>query len=228
MNEFFRVFSGLGGATMGGKSIALSLLLSFGLSQVVSVVYVWTFRGMSYTRSFVHAVSLGSIVAAMLMLAINNSIAAGLGIAGSLAIIRFRTAMRDPRDILFIFASLGAGIASGLQAYLVAMLGTGLFCLVVIMLNLTEFGSQRRFDGLLRFQVPAQADGQAIALVLRRHTRSFALVTLREGASGELMEHAYQVELPRSENRNLLVQDLRLFPGLGEISLMLQEPTVEL
>ena len=56
-------------------------LLAFGLGQAVAATYVWTFRGMSYSRSFVLAVAIGSIISCTLMLAINNSIAAGLGIA---------------------------------------------------------------------------------------------------------------------------------------------------
>ncbi|HEY8377062.1 MAG TPA: hypothetical protein VIK91_11260, partial [Nannocystis sp.] len=58
------------------KSAALSLLLAFGLSQVLAAVYVWTFRGMSYSQGLVHAIILGSIIACMLMQAIGNSIAA--------------------------------------------------------------------------------------------------------------------------------------------------------
>jgi hypothetical protein len=90
------------------------------LTQMLGAVYVWTFRGMSYSQGLVHAIVLGSIIACMLMLAIGNSIAAGLGIAGGLAIVRFRTALRDPRDMMFVFAGLGTGIASGLGAHAAA------------------------------------------------------------------------------------------------------------
>src|SRR5690606_22987369 len=62
------------------RAAALSLLLAFGLTQALGAIYVWTFRGMSYSQGLVHAIVLGSIIACMLMLAIGNSIAAGLGI----------------------------------------------------------------------------------------------------------------------------------------------------
>ena len=68
------------------KAVILSLVLAFALTQMIAWIYIWTFRGMSYSRTFVQAVAMGSIVAAMLMLAINNNVAAGLGIAGSLAV----------------------------------------------------------------------------------------------------------------------------------------------
>lgn len=210
------------------KAAGLSLLLAFGLTQALGAVYVWTFRGMSYSQGLVHAIVLGSIVACMLMLAIGNSIAAGLGIAGGLAIIRFRTALRDPRDMMFVFAGLGAGIASGLGAHAAAVSGTLLFCVAVVLLTFSEFGSQRRFDGLLRFQLPTDADEAAVMAMLRQHTRFVALVTLREVAQGAAMEHAYQVRLGDNKQRVALVRALETLPGVQDVSLLLQEPTVEL
>lgn len=210
------------------KTAALSLLLAFGLTQVLGAVYVWTFRGMSYSQGLVHAIILGSIIACMLMLAIGNSIAAGLGIAGGLALVRFRTALRDPRDMMFVFAGLGTGIAAGLGAHAAAVCGALLFCLAVVLLTWSEFGSQRRFDGLLRFQLPLGADEGAVMALLRRHTRFIALVTLREVAQGTAMEHAYQIRLTGPQHRQELVRALEALPGIQDVSLLLQEPTVEL
>lgn len=227
MSELDQLFGGYGDP-LSTKVALLSLLLAFGLTQAIAAAYVYTFRGMSYSRSFVQAVALGSIVAAMLMLAINNSVAAGLGIAGSLAIIRFRTAMRDPRDMVFVFASMGAGIAAGLRAHQAAILGTALFCVAALLLAATEFGAQRQFDGLLRFQLPLTADEAVVASTLKRHTRTFALVTLREVAQGQAMEHAYQVRLADQGRRVDLIHDLEALPGIQDVSLLMQEPTVEI
>lgn len=207
---------------------ALSLLLAFCLAQVIGAAYVWTFRGMSYSTGLVHAMIIGATISAMLMLAIGNSIAAGLGIAGGLALVRFRTALRDPRDMMFVFAALGVGIASGLGAHAVAVFSTVLFCLAVFTLTLSEFGSQRRFDGLLRFQLPIGANETEVMELLRRHSSFVALVTLREVAQGEAMEHAYQIRLGDPKQRTALVQGLEALPGIQDVSLLLQEPTVEL
>lgn len=218
-----------GPAAVASPEVALlSLLLAFGLAQAVSAVYVWTFRGMSYSQGLVHAIVIGAVIACMLMLAVGNSIAAGIGIAGGLSIIRFRTALRDPRDMMFVFAALAAGISSGLGGHRAAVYGTLVFCAAVFVLTLTEFGSQRRFDGLLRFQLPTSADEAAVMGLLRRHTRFAAMVTLREVAQGQAMEHAYQVRLGDPKDRAMLVRELEKLPGIQDVSLLLQEPTVEL
>jgi hypothetical protein len=227
MNEIYQFISNFS-EPITIKIIMLSLLLAFALSQVIAAIYVWTFRGMSYSRSFVITIGIGGTIACTLMLAINNSIAAGLGIAGSLAIVRFRTALRDPRDMVFIFASLAAGIASGLRIHLAAVLGTAMFCLGIFLLTVSEFGSQRKFDGLLRFQLPLSTDETVVAPILRRHTRYFALVSIREAGQGEVMERAYQVQLSEQGRQNELIQALEAIQGVQGVSLLLQEPTVEI
>lgn len=213
----------------GWGAAALSCLVAFALTQVISWVYVWTFRGLSYSRTFVQGMALASIVTCSLMLAIGNNVATALGIAGGLSIIRFRTTMRDPRDMVFVFASLGAGIACGLQAYQAAITGTAVFLFAATLLHLTAYGSRQELDGLVRFAAPNTPETQGgITAVLRQHCRMFVLVTLRETAQGREMEHAYQVSIPDHEERAELVAALNRVAGVHDVSLLLQEPTMEL
>ena len=112
----------------------LSFLFAFVLSSVIALMYERTFQGLSYSRGLVQSMILGSIVSCLLMIAIGDNIARGIGIVGSLAIIRFRTNLRDPRDLVFLFASLGIGVAAGVQSYATAFIGTIVFCLIVFVL----------------------------------------------------------------------------------------------
>lgn len=228
MNELSGLFGGAATKTTP-ESAALSLVLALVLGQALGAVYMWTFRGLSYSRSFVFTVVTGSIVTCGLMLAIGDSIAAGIGLAGGLAIIRFRTAMRDPRDLVFVLAALGAGIACGLKAWGEAILTSSLFALAAAVYTWTDFGAREKADGLLRLQLPPTPEAEALlARVLERHTKSFALVTLREVAQGAAMQHAYQVRLKAPGDRTSLVQALERIDGSRDVSLLLQEPTVEI
>ncbi|NUQ76322.1 MAG: DUF4956 domain-containing protein, partial [Polyangiaceae bacterium] len=98
------------GSPVGWREALVAMLLAFGLTQAIAGAYMLTFRGLSYSRTVVQGMATASIITCMLMLAVGNSIAAGIGIAGGLSAIRFRTTMRDPRDVVFVFASLAAGI----------------------------------------------------------------------------------------------------------------------
>lgn len=220
-----------GGAVEWRKAL-LALLVAFGLTQGIAGVYMLTFRGLSYSRTIVQSMALGSIITCTLMLAVGNNIAAGIGIAGGVSAIRFRTTMRDPRDVVFVFASLAIGMASGAQAYGAAIAGAGMFAGATLMLHVTGYGSRRQPDGLLRFVAPAGQAGAdlagAIAGILREHCGSFSLVTLREAAQGAVMKHAYQISVRHPELRVRLVTSLQALPGVEDVSLMLQEPTLDL
>ncbi len=212
----------------GLVSALLAIGLAFALAQLVSAVYIATFRGLSYSRSFVQGIPLGAIVTSMLMLAIGDSIAAGIGLAGGLSIVRFRTTMRDPRDMVFIFAGLGVGIACGLQAFPAAIGGTILFAIAAVLLFGISYGARRQFDGLVRFVAPASAEAaEEVFGALKAHTAHFVLVTMREASQGDEFEHAYQVRIPDPEARPKLLHALDAVSGVHDVALHMQEPTLE-
>ena len=179
----------------------LSFLLAFILTSIIALVYERTFQGLSYSRGLVQSMILGSIVSCLLMIAIGDNIARGIGIVGSLAIIRFRTNLRDPRDLVFVFASLGIGVASGVQSYATAIIGTIVFCSIVFVLYVSPFGTRRKHDGLVRFQVPSGSETSlATTQVLQSYTKHFVLVTMRNAAQGKVVDYAYQVKLSDSSD----------------------------
>lgn len=211
-----------------GQAI-VTLLASYVLSQAIGAVYAWTFRGLSYSRSFAQALVVGGIVAAMLMLAIGNSLARGIGIVGTLALIRFRTNLRDPLDMIFIFTSFGAGIATGTGNFVVGAVGTALFLIVVTGLRFTGFGAHRQHDGVVRLRIPRGEEATTKLLaVFRLQCERFALVTLREVAQGEQVEVVYQLTLKKKDDEAGLIHALNQLPGTSSVSLSMQEATVEL
>ena len=106
------------------ENLALTLLLSVFLGQVVAWVYMWTHTGVSYTRSFTQSLVLLTIVVSLVMFVIGNSIVTAFGLMGALAIIRFRNVLKDTRDTVYVFFSLVLGMALGSQRHLAALVGT--------------------------------------------------------------------------------------------------------
>jgi uncharacterized membrane protein YhiD involved in acid resistance len=206
----------------------LSFLIAFVLSSVIALMYERTFQGLSYSRGLVQSMILGSIVSCLLMISIGDNIARGIGIVGSLAIIRFRTNLRDPRDLVFLFASLGVGVAAGVQSYATAFIGAAMFCMIVLVLYISPFGTRRKHDGLVRFQIPSgPVAASAVTNVLRQHTTNFVLVTMRNVAQGEMVDYAYQVKLADPMANQALIRELELIDGIRGITYMNQEATVE-
>ena len=199
------------------------------VSTIIAIVYEKTFEGLSYSRGLVQSMILGSIVSCLLMIAIGDNIARGIGIVGSLAIIRFRTNLRDPRDLVFLFASLGVGVASGVQSYMTALIGGIIFCLVVVLLYISPFATRRKHDGLLRFQLPSGTGADThVADIMKNTTKHFALITLRDVAQGQVFDYSYQVKLFNTKDNEKLVRELEQVDGIRGLTYTNQETTVEI
>lgn len=210
-------------------SILYTVLLSFFLSMLIAITYEKTYRGLSYSRNFVQALVLSPIVAATVMQAIGDSLARGLGMIGALAIIRFRTVFKDPRDIIFMFASMAAGIACGVFGYSIALTGTVAFCAAAFFMYYTPFGQERYFDGMLRFNMENGSPGAIkIENIMKEYCKNFALITLRELAQGNRLDYAYHIKMRRGKEKEALVLKLKETESVKDVHLMLQETTVEL
>jgi hypothetical protein len=210
-------------------SILYTVLLSFVLSTLIAITYEKTFRGLSYSRNFVQSLILGSIVAGMIVQAIGDNLARGLGMMGALSIIRFRVSFRDPRDIIFMFAAMAAGISSGVFGYGIAVIGTLGFCLAATLLYFSPLGEYRSYDGLLRFNMQSDSPArQGLEDLLKNNCRNFALITLRETSQGTRMEYAYHVKLKKGKTKDGLVNEVCKLASVKDVNLMLQETTVEI
>lgn len=211
------------------QTLIFVILLSFILSTLLAYVYQKTYRGLSYSRNYVQAIVLISIIAAMVIQSIGDSLARGLGIMAAMAIIRFRTNFKDPRDTLFLFASLAAGISCGAYAFAVAIIGTISFSLVSLALYLSPLGPDKYFDGMLRFNLPTSNEDSAdLQGIMNHYCRAFSLVTIREIEQGMRMDYAYHIKLRRSQNSENFLQALKTLASVQQVNLMMQEATVDL
>src|SRR5688572_22823096 len=122
-------------------NILYAFVWAFVLSGTIATTHRLTFTGDQYPKNFFQSLILGSIVTTMVMMAIGDSLARGLGVFGAMAIIRFRTRIDDPRDVLFLFAALSTGLAIGVYGFTIAFAGTVLFCIVAFILHVSPFRS---------------------------------------------------------------------------------------
>lgn len=204
-----------------------SLCLAFVLCTVVAWVYVLTYQGLSYSRGFVQAIALGGTLSAMVMLAIGNDIARGLGLMGALSLVRFRSSLKDPRDLLFVFASLGIGVACGVQSFTLAALGTGVFAVAALYVSWSSFGSRHQFDAVLRLHLPtSQRRVEELTALLDKHCEAHALLNLRDlGAQSQ--EHAYQLKFFDADAKGTFVAELNQLEGVSAVTLLMQDRTIE-
>jgi len=139
-------------------TILMTVLLAFLLSSLVAFTYKQTTRKVLTPVDFLQTLVLLSVVAATVMQAIGDSLAHGLGMIGALAIIRFRTTLRSPRNMAFTFASLAAGIACGVYGFVIAITGTIGFCLIAFILRYSPLSLQANLVGYLTFSLPIESE----------------------------------------------------------------------
>lgn len=209
--------------------ILLSLCVAFLAGSFLAAVYRWTHTGFSYSRSFLQTLVLSAIVACIMIIAIGNNLARGLGILGALALIRFRTPIRDPRDIIFLFASLAIGIASGAQVFGLTILGSAFYGITALYLSWSPFTSRREFEGLLRFLAPVgERLDEPLKSIFTEYASTVEMVSIRESTQGDLMEYGYQVRLRDPTYKAELIDSLQSLPEVSEVSMVMQRSTVEI
>ncbi len=227
MLDLLAVQSGTANATL--ITLAYTLILTFILSSVIAWTYEKTFLGLSYSRNFVQAIVLSAVVAATVMQAIGDNVGRGLGMMGALSVVRFRTSFKDPRDIMFVFASLGAGIGCGVYAWGAAVGGTIAFCMVAFLLSRTGLGTKHFFDGMLRFALPNEPKvrGQ-IEDIMKSSLKTFILITMREVDGGARLDVAYQIRLRATKPAAEILSDLSKIEGISDVQFMMQDATTEM
>jgi hypothetical protein len=216
------------GGRVGWDVTLAAMLLAFAASTVIATVYTLTYQGVGYLKTFVQTLALGGVVSAVVMLAVGDDVARGLGMVGALTLIRFRATLKDTRDLVFLFASLGVGVACGVQAFAPAILGTLAFSAAAVVLGASGFGARQRFDAVLRFRAPGKPEtDSAITALLDRHCREASLVDVR-GSGGGVQEYAYHLRLVSPGADVALVRALEGVEGVEDAAMFKQDATLEL
>ena len=135
MNNFFDIFKSSfleNVSSISMLDMLLTIVLSFGIGLFIFLIYKKTYRGVMYSAGFGTSLVAMTMITSIVILAVTSNVVLSLGMVGALSIVRFRTAIKDPMDIVFLFWSLGAGII--LAAGMVPLAIIGSVCIGLILL----------------------------------------------------------------------------------------------
>ena len=197
------------------EAAGFALLLSFVLSSIIALTYRYTFRGVDYSKDLFQAVVLIAILAATIMMSIGDSLSRGLGILGALAIIRFRFRFDNPKNIIYIFASVAVGIGCGVYGFAIAVSGTVVFSIVSMVLYFSPVGRSAVFETSLTFQLDDPLNLPGVEKVLDMYCESFKITSL--GSSNELIKYEYQLSVKNDADKFILFQELSNMEGISNI-----------
>lgn len=205
--------------------VALNLSLAFALAFLAASLYRRLYGGPSYSFSFFVTLQVTPVVVAMIMMAIGSNVALSLGLVGALSVIRFRTVIKDTRDMAFLFLTIGIGLCCGSGAYGLAVAGTVFVCAILFLIHFTDKTRLGPGEYILVFRGlghdQSETESTLQDLLSWRKLHGAADLGEREG-----FEFTYRVRLAKAISPEVLLARLRSIPGLSQSSLISPESQV--
>ncbi len=198
----------------------LSMALALLLGLLIAVVYRLTHRGMNYESGFLSTLALLAPIVTLVMFFIQGDLVLSLGLVGSLSIIRFRTPIKDTRDMVFLFWTIATGLGVGTLNWTVALFATLLLSLFMGAMFLFKYGRPLHAEYIL---IVSGSDGNRDAEVERVVNGRRANVQLRNHEiDGERWELTYELRLARAyeEDVRQMVGELKRIAGVNRVSLL--------
>ena len=196
----------------------LRLLLTFALSVFIVNIYQWTHTKVPQ-KSFTDTLIILCMLISVVMVIIGDSIARAFSLVGALSIIRFRTAIQDPRDIGFVFYALAVGMAVGAGDPSVAILATFLIGLIILGIYHwhQRFGNNNEFS--LAFCLPPDQNAETVyQSVFDKHLTYERLIEKRIKKS-QLVELTFRVRLSNPEEWLTFFNELSRIEKVTEIKM---------
>ena len=207
--------------TFGSALVTMAVAIIFGL--IISITYMLTHRD-GYQQSFVVTLTMLPIILAVIILFVGSNVARAFSLAGTLSIIRVRSAPGDPEDIGYIFFSIAAGLACGVGMYAYGLLFVIVLCLFMAALKILWFGGGSR-QRTLKITIPEDLDYQgAFDDVLKSYTEHSRLMRVKTTDLGSLFELVYKVDMKQRVDEKEFIDALRCRNGNLNIILSLYAP----
>ena len=180
--------------------MALALVLAFGIGLFIFLIYKRTFSGVMYSGSFGVTLVALMMITTLVILAVTSNVVLSLGMVGALSIVRFRTAIKEPLDIAFLFWSIAVGIVLAAGLIPLAVFGS-----VAIGIFLLLFANRKASENpyIVVLQCRDAESEQQAAACLAQHTKK--MVIKSKTARAGYIELNYEVRL-RDENTGFITE----------------------
>lgn len=182
--------------------MVIALALAFAMGLFINFIYRKTFRGVMFSKTFGVALMALTMITTLVILAVTSNVVLSLGMVGALSIVRFRTAIKDSRDTVYIFWTIIVGICCGVGDYVVAAVGS-----LAVFLLLLVLGRIKNDDRQLLIIRAARMDEQRIEALLFQYFSRKATLRVKNTTEGSV-EFIYELsrrtlEAARNEEKSI-------------------------
>ncbi len=193
--------------------ILISMCITVLLSMFIYWVYKKTYSGVMYSKNFNITIMLISTVTSMVMMIIGSNLALSLGMVGALSIIRFRSAIKDPKDIGFLFWGIAVGLSTGTGIYIIGIIGS---IFIAFLLFIFDRGIYNDNCYLLIVK-GNNINFNKIESIIKEHTSKFNLKM--KNSTDIFTEATYEIKLKRNEDNEIL-RELKTIENIININIV--------
>ena len=194
-------------------NVLISLGIAFLLGMVIYFIYKKTYRGVLYSHSFNLSLIMRSMVTTLVIMCISSAPALSLGMVGALSIVRFRTAVKDPMDTVYMFWAIAVGITVGANFILFSIIGTLVIAVILLVLSFTSNQTGQNYLLVVHYDDRyAKEVTNAVNKMVPRYRLKSKTAT-RNGVEMTL-------ELRLQGNRSNIVDNLLGIPGVMDATLV--------
>lgn len=210
------------GITVGSAIITMIVAVLFGLA--IGFTYYKTQED-NYQRSMAVTLLMLPVILSVIIVFVGSNIARAFSLAGTLSIIRFRSAPGDPKDIGFIFFDIAAGLACGVGLFGYGAIFVVILCVIMIITEKAGLFEKKSANKTLKITIPENLNYQgAFDEILEKYTKKYTLTRIKTTDLGSLFELEYNVIMEKDENEQEFINELRCRNGNLNITLVLSAP----
>lgn len=228
LNQLFSFSQSQSVVVLNPLIVGFNLLLAFALTLIIALIYKHTHRGLSYSQTFVTTLIISGIVIAAVMMVIGNNVARAFGAFGAFSLVRFRTAIKDAKDMGYIFLVLAIGMAVGTNNYFIAVATTVVVLVVLFVLYKLNFGSIRRFDYILNFGLDTRANAENVyKSAFDKYLKSNSLLNIKATDGGKVLQLSFSIKFISEADAQVFINELERLNGVSNVNLITAKNDVE-
>ena len=201
--------------------VIIGLSLSFILTSIIGLVYMKTHKGTSYTQSYVHTLIIMAMVITIIMLIVGSNIARAFSLVWALSIVRFRNAMKETRDIGFIFLAMAIGMAMGTKFYLLWIFSTAFILSVIVVMYRFNWYAKPVTSQILKIQIENTLNFETVFDdVFAKYTLGSELMSMDSVRWWALTELVYSINMDSWVNKQEFLSQLKSINANQKVSLI--------
>ena len=204
---------------MSVTALALTLVCSLVSGLLIGFTYDRTNKEELVQRNFIITLLMLPLIMSAIILFVGSNVARAFSLAGTVSIIRFRSAPGDPKDIGYIFFSVAAGLCAGIGMYGYGLAFVIIVCLLMFLIEQSKFGRRQEHMRMLKITIPEDLNyHDAFADIFQKFTNKYGLYAVKTADLGSVFILTYHVLLKEDADEKDLLNELRCRNGNLDIT----------